>query len=282
MHTFSRRKLEGLLLLLAMMLVSIPVFGQTTDFSGEWNTLNHEDADERAGGPPLGDWLGLPLSDAGRFKAESNAESIWGLPEFQCRPHPAPYQWRAQGGVQFTRQLDPVSRELTAYHVQYQRSLDRPIYMDGRPHPSKYAAHSWSGFSTGRFIGNILEVKTTHLKESYFRRNGAFFSDRATMTEYFIRHGDNLTITMMLEDPVYLSEPFVQTTNYRLNLHNQLDFYPCTIIDENGSTKNVPHFLPGQNPALDEFADQVGISREATRGGAVTMYPEYRLRMKRQ
>jgi hypothetical protein len=86
---------------------------------------------------------------------------------------------------------------------------------------------------------------------------------------------------MILEDPVYLSEPFVQTTNYSLNVHNQMSFYPCTVIDENGSTRNVPHVLPGQNTGLNEFADQIGVSREATRGGAETMYPEYRLRLKR-
>ncbi|MBI2150000.1 MAG: hypothetical protein HYU27_05275 [Acidobacteria bacterium] len=281
MRTCTRHKFEGLLLLLAAMLAGGPVSAQTTDFSGEWNTLNHEDSDERVPGPPLGYYLGLPLNEAGRWRAESNAESIWGLPEFQCRPHPAPYQWRAQGGVQFRKEIDPVSRELTAYHVQYQRSLDRPIYMDGRPHPSRFAAHSWSGFSTGRFIGNILEVKTTHLKESYFRRNGAPFSDKATMAEYVIRHGNYLTVMMVLEDPVYLSQPFVQTTNYQLNLHAQMQFYPCTIIDENSSTKNVPHYLPGQNPYLTEFADAYGIPQEAARGGAETMNPEYRLKIRR-
>lgn len=281
MISLNRSTIMGYLFVLAAALLGAPAFAQTTDFSGEWTTLNHEDSDERVPGPPLGDHLGLPLNEAGRLKAETNAESIWGLPEFQCRPHPAPYQWRAQGGVQFRKEIDPVSRELTAYHVQYQRSLDRPIYMDGRPHPSKYAAHSWSGFSTGKFVGNVLEVKTTHLKESYFRRNGAFFSDKATMTEYFMRHGNYLTIVMILEDPVYLSEPFIQTTNYQLNLHTQMQFYPCTIIDENGSTKDVPHYLPGQNPHLSEFAEERGIPPEAARGGAETMYPEYRLRIRK-
>ncbi len=279
MRSCFQNKLHGPLLLLAAVLTCGPLSAQTTDFSGEWDTLNHEDGDERVPGPSLGDYLGLPLNEAGRWRAESNAETIWGLPEFQCRPHPAPYQWRAQGGVQFRKEIDPASRELTAYHVQYLRSLDRPIYMDGRPHPSRYAAHSWSGFSTGRFIGNILEVQTTHLKEGYFRRNGATFSDMATMTEYLIRHGNYLTIMMVLEDPVYLSEPFVQTTDYGLNLHTHMPFYPCTIIDE-GSTA-VPHYLPGQNPFLTEFADKYAIPREAARGGAETMYPEYRQKVRK-
>ncbi len=29
----------------------------------------------------------------------------------------------------------------------------RTIWMDGRPHPSEYAAHTWQGFSTGKWEG---------------------------------------------------------------------------------------------------------------------------------
>ena len=36
----------------------------------------------------------------------------------------------------------------------------------------------------------------------------------------------------------------------------------------------VPHYLPGQNPYLTEFAAQHGLPVEPTRGGAATMYPE--------
>ena len=38
----------------------------------------------------------------------------------------------------------------------------------------------------------------------------------------------------------------------------------------------MPHHLPGQNPYLREFADWYGLPFEATRGGAETLYPEYR------
>jgi len=36
--------------------------------------------------------------------------------------------------------------------------------MDGRPHPPEYAAHTWQGFSTGKWDGDVLTVTTTHLK----------------------------------------------------------------------------------------------------------------------
>ena len=266
--------MAGALLWLAAILFAVPASAQT-DFSGEWAERITEDSYERSGGPPLGDYQGIPLNDAGRMKADSHDHSEWSLPEFQCRPHPGPYQWRALGGVRITKEIDPVSRELTSLHVEYLRSLERVIYLDGRPHPPSYALHTWSGFSTGTWSGNTLVVTTTHLKGSYLRRNGASFSDKATMLEYLMRHGDYLVVVMIVTDPVWLEEPFIQTTHYQLDTHQQLAFYPCTVSEENISTA-IPHFLPGANPHLG--ADD--IPPEAARGGAETTYPEYRKKLK--
>ena len=81
-------KCLGVLLFTATILYGIPAFGQTADLSGEYANLTHEDAMERAGGPPLGDYLGIPLNEAGRMRADANDVADWGLPEFGCRPHP--------------------------------------------------------------------------------------------------------------------------------------------------------------------------------------------------
>jgi len=281
MTVVNRTKLVSAVLFSVLMLYGAPAFGQMAEFSGEYSNINHEDARERAGGPPLGDYLGIPLNEVGLFRADANDTSDWGLPEFGCRPHPAPYQWRAAGGVQIRKEVDPVSRELRALHFQWSRSVDRPVYMDGRPHPDEYAQHGWSGFSTGKFVGNILEITTTHLKESYMRRNGAYFSDKATMKEYIYKRGDYLTIVMVLTDPVYLSEPFITTTNYRSNPNILLEFYPCTVIDEGLTDRRVPHFLPGANPYLTEWMKKDNIPEDIPRGGAQTMYPEFRKKIPR-
>jgi glyoxylase-like metal-dependent hydrolase (beta-lactamase superfamily II) len=255
-------------------LATLPAFAQV-DLSGVWADRITEDAYERSGGPPLGDYQGIPLNDAGRMKADSHDHSEWSLPEFQCRPHPGPYQWRALGAVRISEEYDPVSRELTAFHFEYLRSMERPVFMDGRPHPPDYAPHTWSGFSTGKWQGNMLVITTTHLKGAYLRRNGASFSDKSTMMEYITRHGDYLLVTMIVTDPVWLEEPFIQTTNYQLDPHTQLSYYPCTVSEENISTA-VPHFLPGQNPNLG--ADD--IPPVGARGGKESTYPEFRLKLK--
>jgi len=138
------------------LLVSLPAFGQPArpqnppDITGEWRLESDEDpgALGNLGQPPLGDYTGIPFNEAGRLRAETSAESIWGTPEYQCRPHSAPHQWRGLGGARILKEQDPLTRDIKAYHVQFMRSLDWPIYMDGRPHPPAYAPHTWSGFST--------------------------------------------------------------------------------------------------------------------------------------
>src|SRR6516225_11867779 len=280
MQLFPKR---FLFLVFPILLSRTPAFAQgapaldVTDFSGVWEEVIHEDSYERSGGPPLGDYQGIPLNDAGRMKADSHDHSEWSLPEFQCRPHSAPYQWRALGSVRFWNEVDPIGRDLTAIHVEYLRSLDRVIYLDGRPHPPEWAPHSWSGFSTGKWAGNTLVVTTTHIKGSYLRRNGASFSDKATMLEYLDRHGDVITITMILTDPVWLEEPLIQTTNYRLNTHTALTYYPCTVSEENIS-KAIPHFLPGETQQLKDAAGWIPM--QAARGGAASTYPDYRLTLR--
>lgn len=283
MDDIDRARVVGCLLLMLTLLVSVPAFAQTTDFSGEWANRNHEDAQDRIGGRPLGDYTGLALNDAGRMRAATGDLADWELPEFQCRPHPGPYDWRAAGDLQIRKEIDPVSRQLTAYHVNRIRSMDRPIYMDGRPHPPENAAHTWEGFSTGKWDGNTLVITTTHLKEGYLRRNGVMFTDKMIATEYLIRHGDYLTVIVMMDDPIYLEEPYIFSVGYELDARRQLDYFPCTVVEENG-VQRVPHFLPGKNPGLTEWLsrDGIGIPLEAAGGGAETLYPEYQLKLRKK
>jgi hypothetical protein len=96
------------------------------------------------------------------------------------------------------------------------------------------------------------------------------------MQERFIRHGDILTHVYMVEDPVYLTEPVVRTTNYQLVLNGIIDPYPCRYAIEIDRPRSVvPNRLPGTNKASDEYAQRFGIPIEAVRGGAATAMPEF-------
>jgi len=152
--------------------------------------------------------------------------------------------------------------------------------MDGRPHPPEYALHTAMGFSTGKWDGDMLVVTTTHLKEGWARRNGVARSDRATVTEHFIRHADNLTWGIFVDDPLYFSEPLFRTRDYVLNLTGQIAPYPCESVTEIIRPKGqIPHHLPGTNTFLKEYQIAHGIPEQAAMGGAETMYPEYKAKI---
>jgi hypothetical protein len=53
--------------------------------------------------------------------------------------------------------------------------------------------------------------------------------------------------------------------------------YPCSAVVEIADQPRgaVPHYQPGENPFLGEFASEYKLPGEAARGGAATMYPEF-------
>jgi len=251
------------------------------DFSGEYAVLFHEDEPERIPGPEIGDYLGMPINDAARFHADSWDASLLTLPEYQCRPHPADYGSRGPN-VRIWKEIDRTTQRLVAFHTHNAwQAQERTIWMDGRPHPPAYAAHTWQGFSTGKFDGDSLTITTTHLKAGYIRRNGLARSDDAEVVERWSRHDRFLTWMVWINDPHYLTEPLVRTSDYVENRRQQIGPYPCeSVIEIDRPVGVVPHHLPGTNPFLDEFSRRWGVPFEATRGGAETMYPEYIDKMK--
>jgi glyoxylase-like metal-dependent hydrolase (beta-lactamase superfamily II) len=271
----NRRLLSGWLLCVATL--SVATAYAQVDLSGEWAVRFHEDQVERIEGPEIGDYLGLPINDAARLRGDSWDASLHTLPEWQCRPHPSDYGSRGPASLRFWKEVDTATQQLIAYHVHVQwQAQERTIWMDGRPHPSEDAMHTWQGFSTGKWEGNMLTVVTTHLKESYLRRNGAPRSDRALHVEHWFRHGNVLTLVSVVEDPVYLTEPLVRTTNWEFDKEQSLDPYPCEVAEEIDRPEGkIPHHLPGANPFLKELSEKLKIPEAAPRGGKKTAYPEY-------
>ena len=264
-----------------MTLLSLPAFAQV-DLSGEWAPRFHEDQPERLAGPEIGDYLGLPINDAARLRGDSWDAAILELPEHQCKPHPADYGPRGPANLRIWKEVDTDSQQLIAYHTHISwQAPERTIWMDDREHPPDYAAHTWQGFSTGKWEGDMLTVTTTHLKTGWIRRNGIPRSDRATLTEHWIRHGDYLTLVSIVTDPAYLTEPFIRTTNWVLDPRQQIAPYPCeSVIEVDRPKDSVPSHLFGQNEFLGEFPKKYNLPEAAARGGAETMYPEYQQNMK--
>jgi glyoxylase-like metal-dependent hydrolase (beta-lactamase superfamily II) len=170
--------------------------------------------------------------------------------------------------------------------------MDRIVWMDGRPHPPEEALHTFTGFSTGHWEGDTLVVETSHMKLGWLRRNGTPTSERARMIEYFTRFDNYLLVTTVVDDPVYLSEPFVRTTEYELSQrpvpvigfplarNDGPIFYKCFPTEEAATDKHyVPHYLPGENPLLDEFSEKYRVPRWAMEAGSAAIYPEFATRL---
>ena len=276
MNNFNRTRIAGLVVAL-VVLFGAPAFAQV-DLTGIWNPIMHEDQRERAPGPAVGDFLGIPINDAGRMRGETWSASILTLSEHTCKPHPSTYGPRGVGAMRIRYYHDDISEELVKMDAQIQwMEQFREIWMDGRPHPPDYAAHTWQGFSTGTWENGVLLVRTTHLKAGWIRRNGLALSDRTTMEERFFRHGEYLTHTSYIDDPVYFAEPIVRTNGFRLNTSAiNIQPYPCLPAVEVDHPRGfVPHLLPGTGGYVEEFAEKFNLPVEAVRGGPETAYPEF-------
>ena len=103
----------------------------------------------------------------------------------------------------------------------------------GTPAPAS-AENSWQGYSVadwqipgggrgapaqGPRFGQ-LRVVTNHLRPGYLRKNGVPYGANAVLTEYFSRLADDdgsqyLAVTSILDDPQYLAQPWVRTSQFR-------------------------------------------------------------------
>lgn len=272
---------------------SAPAALQTQmDIAGGWVPIVHEDANNRAAGGEYEILAGLPLNDEARTRWETFNENQTSLLEFQCRRYTSTYSMRsAHTNFWIRSEYVPDTKRIAAFKIDFQTNGvllggGRTIYLDGRPHPSPLATHTFGGFSTGRWDGNMLNVETTHYKSYYTQRPGVPSSDERTVTEHWVRHGDLLMMTMVVHDPPFLTEPLVWSVAWARNDGPQppIDDPFCHASPEIASedARKVPFFLPGTNPAVKGVMDYYGMPEEVVRGrdGAAMMYPEYRKQMR--
>ena len=92
---------------------------------------------------------------------------------------------------------------------------------------SASAPRGWQGESTatwepatGPDRGGSLRVVTSNLRAGYLRKNGVPYSERTTVTEHFDvaplpDGGRLLLVTIIVEDPVYLTGPYVVSPHFK-------------------------------------------------------------------
>ena len=77
-----------------------------------------------------------------------------------------------------------------------------------------------SGAAARRLAWTPLEVVTTNFRAGWLRANGVPYSADAVITEHFMRYavpdgGEWLTVRTVVDDPRYLVQPFMTSTNFK-------------------------------------------------------------------
>ena len=95
----------------------------------------------------------------------------------------------------------------------------------GEPTIQGYSSAQWqartaSGEVGGKVTpGGELRVVTTKMKAGYYFKHGVPYSADAVMTEYFAKisepSGDYLLVTTIVDDPQYLTQPFLKTLTFK-------------------------------------------------------------------
>ncbi len=268
------------------------------DLAGYWVSQMNQDYQIREDGPDYISYYGLPINDEARAAALSYSADTVSELHRQCEPWPVTYLLMGPFGFQMSSTLDPTTGAIVAYHIT--GAVDRmpmTIWMDGRPHPPPQGLHTYEGFTTGKWVDDTLVTTTTHIKDGWLTRNGIPNSNQETVTMYYTRHGDLLTITAFINDPVYLSATYVQSRTWRIKVnvvHAELndavaDALPltqppmtCSPEEEDPGISDGYHVatvLPGQNSLMDFNPKTYHIPLEAALGGVQTLYPEFRKRL---
>jgi len=228
------------------------------DITGYWVSIITEDWRWRMMTPPKGDYASLPLTNEARRVADG-----WDLARDEasgnaCKPFGVGNIMRMPGRLHITWADDNTLR--LDFDAGTQTRL---LHFDGsRTPPAK--ERTWQGYSVadwevagqqveldrngipvggrGRGRGGVpprggaLRVVTTHMREGYLRKNGVPYSEDAVVTEYFDRVGPEpngdvfLIVRTVVEDPKYLTMPFITSTNLKLEPNgSKWNPTPCRI-----------------------------------------------------
>lgn len=278
---FMRAGLWALTLAACAYAASAPA---QSDLSGSWEITGYQDRLIDGVGSYPSEFMGVPFNENGRAAAQSyNPTEIEEL-QRQCQPYLAYYITHGPSAPRISVTTDPITGAPAALHLS--GLVDRmpmTIWLDGRSPPSPRALHTFDGFTVGTWRGNTLMTTTTNIKGG-FNRTGTRASNQGTMRVFWRRHGNLLTLTAIIRDPVYLSHPYVVSKIWRLGGARFPATY-CTPVNSIPGLSDGYHwatYLPGENPNLSYMKTHYNIPLDAVFGGAETMYPEFRKKLARE
>ena len=205
------------------------------DLTGYWVSVVTEDWRWRMVTPARGDFAGVPLNAAGRKLGLAWDPAQDAIAGEQCKAFGAPALMRMPGRLHITWQDDQTLK------VEADSGTQTRLLRFGPPSADRGPV-SWQGYSVAQWEspmrgsgppdnlpialnpregtrGRALEVVTTNLRAGYLRRNGAPYSSRTTLREFFdvftVGQDPWFTVTTIVEDPEYLTTPFVTSSDFK-------------------------------------------------------------------
>ncbi len=212
------------------------------DLTGYWVSVVTEDWRYRMVLPLKGDYGSVPLNREGRRVADTWTPEQAG----RCEAFGAGAVMRAPGRVHITWEDDSTLKIETEAGQQTRRL---PLSAGALAKSAPASAPSWQGSSIAGWDGppdvidvlrtggfdNLargsgaaarrqawtpLKVVTTNLRAGWLRANGVPYSAEAVIIEHFMRFavpdgGEWLTVRTVVDDPAYLVQPFMTSTNFK-------------------------------------------------------------------
>ena len=204
------------------------------DMTGYWVSMVTEDWRFRMITPAKGDYAGVPLNEEGRRVADRWDPTRDEAAGEQCKSYGAGNIMRVPERLRITWDNDQTLK------LETDAGMQTRLFYFGTPQGQ---GGTWQGISKAlweldagfglpaerfdrgfgtqvRPQGGTLKVVTTGLRAGYLRKNGIPYSANTVVTEYFDRvtlpNGDvYLVVTMTVEDPMYLSQPYMTSTSFR-------------------------------------------------------------------
>jgi hypothetical protein len=190
------------------------------DLTGYWVSVVTEDWKYRMVTPQKGVYDTLTLNAEGRKVGDSWDPARDEAAGELCKAYGAPNIMRLPGRLHITWQ------DANTLKIETDAGTQTRLFHFAAAPPSEPSLQGLSiaqwELAPGRGTTRMgdLKVVTTNLRQGYIRKNGAPYSDKTVVTEYYdvntMPNDDQfLTVTTKVEDPVYFTRQYVTTTDFK-------------------------------------------------------------------
>ena len=210
------------------------------DLTGNWVTVVTEDWQWRMVTPKKGDYSSVPLSPAGRAEADKWVEAndgsclAYGVGGVMRMPLRVRISWQDDYTLKMETDAGEQTRLLRFAAPAAPGGAPVPVSAQGPRTLQGTSVAEWQrpGGAFDAFLERgggpggaarrwgSLKVVTTNHSGGWLRRNGVPYSQNAVVTEYYTRishpeGGDWFVVTTVVEDPQYLGQPFITSSNFK-------------------------------------------------------------------